>query len=96
MTFGTGKISNQYYNKYIIKNKNKGDKKIMTFIHSLVRKSDYMVVFATDDYDEYREFIFKHFPERSYEISGGYTVNLKSRNFVYNCTKLNKDLFDVE
>lgn len=68
----------------------------MTFIHSLVRKSDYMVVFATDDYDEYREFIFKHFPERSYEISGGYTVNLKSRNFVYNYTKLNKDLFDVE
>ena len=78
------------------KQKNKGDKKIMTFIHTLVRKSDYMVVFATDDYDEYREFIFKHFPERSYEISGGYTVNLKSRNFVYNCTKLNKDLFDVE
>ena len=64
------------------------------FIHSLVRKSDYTVVFATDDYDEYREFIFKHFPLRSYEISGGYTVNLKSRNFVYNCTKLNKDLFD--
>ena len=24
------------------------------FIHSLVRKSDYTVVFATDDYDEYR------------------------------------------
>ena len=68
----------------------------MTFIHSLVRKSDHMVVFATDDYDEYREFIFKHFPSRSYEISGGYTINLKSRNFVYNCTKLNKDLFDVE
>lgn len=67
----------------------------MTFIHSIVRKSDYMVVFATDDYDEYREFIFKHFPERSYEISG-HMVNLKSRNFVYNCTKLNKDLFDVE
>ncbi len=64
------------------------------FIHSLVRKSDYTVVFATDDYDEYREFILKHFPSRSYEISGGYTVNLKSRNFVYNCTKLNKDLFD--
>lgn len=68
----------------------------MTFIHSIIRKADYAVVFATDDYDEYREFIFKHFPARSYEISGGYTVNLKSRNFVYNCTKLNKDLFDIE
>lgn len=65
----------------------------MTFIHSLVRKADNMVVFTTDDYDNYKEFIFKHFPSRSYEISG-YAVNLKSRNFVYNCTKLNKDLFD--
>ena len=66
----------------------------MTFIYTLVRKSDGYVVFATDDYDEYREFIFKHLPKRSYEIRGDYTVNLKSRNFVYNCTKLNKDLFD--
>lgn len=68
----------------------------MTFIYSIIRKSDHRVLFATDDYDKYKEFVFKHFPERSYEISEGYTVNLKSRNFVYNCTLLNKDLFDVE
>ena len=69
----------------------------MTFIHSIIRKVDYTVVFATDDYDEYREFVFKHFPSCSYEISGDYTVNLKSRyGYVYNCTKLNKDLSDVE
>ena len=67
----------------------------MTFIYSIVRKRDFMVVFATDDYDEYKQFVFKHFPPKSYEISD-YAVNLKSRNFVYNCTKLNKDLFDVE
>ena len=69
----------------------------MTFIYSITRKSDHRVVFATDDYDTYREFVFKHFPERSYETSeDGYMVYLKSKNFVYNCTKLNKDLFDVE
>lgn len=68
----------------------------MTFIHSIVRKSDNRVVFATDDYDSYREFVYNHFPQKSYEVSGGYTVNLKSRNFVYSCTLLNKDLFDVK
>lgn len=67
----------------------------MTFIYSIIRKKDYMVMFVTDDYDIFKEFIKEHFPEKSYEISGGF-VNLKSRNFVCNTTLLNRDYSDVE
>ena len=69
----------------------------MTFIYTIIRKKDNFVVLATDDYENYREFVINHFPRKSYEFgSDGYIINLKTRSYVYNCTKLNKDLFDVE
>lgn len=60
------------------------------FVHTLVRKNDGVVVGCFEDYNDYRRFIKNHFTPKQYEDNGVF-INLKTKSYVYNCSKVDRD-----
>jgi uncharacterized protein YozE (UPF0346 family) len=53
-----------------------------TVFYTIVRNSSNTVIFSTDNYYHYVDFVLKHFPKTSYEYNNILEMlELKSKNF---------------
>lgn len=60
--------------------------------YSIVRNVTNKVVYITDNYDNYIEFVMKHFPKTSYDYNSElHSIILKSKNYTFSMIVMNKD-----
>ncbi len=60
--------------------------------YSIVRNANNKVVYITDNYDNYIEFVINHFPKTSYEYNNElHSINLKSKNYTFTMIRMNNE-----
>ena len=64
----------------------------MTNIYTIVRNETNEVVFVTDNYNNIKQYVMKHFP--NYIVNDKYEmIVLQSKNFTVNRNKMNYDSY---
>ena len=64
-----------------------------TIIYSIVQNKTNKVIFTTDNYDLYKQFVITHFPATSYTYKAeSDIIFLTSKNFTPSITLLNEDM----
>ena len=60
--------------------------------YSIVRNANNKVVYITDNYNNYIEFVMNHFPKTSYEYNNElHSINLKSKNYTFTMIRMNNE-----
>ena len=60
--------------------------------YSIVRNANNKVVYITDNYDNYIEFVMNHFPKTSYEHNNElHSIILKSKNYTFTMIRMNNE-----
>ena len=65
---------------------------MINITYSIVRNATNKVVYITDNYDNYINYVIKHFPKTSYEYNNElHCIILKSKNYTFSMIMMNKD-----
>ena len=66
-----------------------------TIIYTIVRNANNKVIFCTDNYYHYVDFVLKHFPNTSYKYNSTLEmIEITSKNFTLSITKMDEDYIE--